>query len=134
MDGSPSVSEVYMRRDTAVSGAFLHRRKKPHIVPVATPALGRPDMPFLDFWSTSSALYESDEGFKDAATVVASFVRLFSALQERSRNGCVTPQIRLKNTRRATHTFISMPSAIVVSFMASEQGGVRLMRARVHLV
>jgi hypothetical protein len=30
--------------------------------------------------------------------------------------------------------FISMCSAIVVSFMTSEQGGARLMRARVHLV
>ena len=39
MDGSPSVSDVYLRRDTAVSGAFLQRRKKPHIVTVASPAL-----------------------------------------------------------------------------------------------
>ena len=56
------------------------------------------------------------------------------ALQKHSRNGCVTPQIHLRNTRGAIHTFICMRSAIVVSFMASEQGGVRLMRARVHLV
>ena len=34
---------------------------------------GRPDMTFLDFWSTSSALYGPDEGPKDAATVAASF-------------------------------------------------------------
>ena len=33
----------------------------------------RPDMPFLDVWSTSSALYASDEGLKDAGTVPASF-------------------------------------------------------------
>jgi hypothetical protein len=39
VDGSLSVSDVYLRRDTAVSGAFLHRRKKPHIVMVASPAL-----------------------------------------------------------------------------------------------
>ena len=39
VDGSPSVSEVYLRRDTAVSGAFLQRRKKPHIVPIASSAL-----------------------------------------------------------------------------------------------
>ena len=39
MDGSPSVSEVYMRRDTAVSEAFLQRRKKLHIVTVASHAL-----------------------------------------------------------------------------------------------
>ena len=30
-------------------------------------------MSFVDFWSTSSALYASDEGPKDAATVAASF-------------------------------------------------------------
>ena len=30
-------------------------------------------MTFLDFWSTSSALYAPDEGLKDAATVAASF-------------------------------------------------------------
>jgi hypothetical protein len=30
-------------------------------------------MTFLDFWSTSSALYGPDEGPKDAATVAASF-------------------------------------------------------------
>ena len=62
------------------------------------------------------------------------YVRLFSALQKRSKDGCVTPQIHLRNTQGAIHTFISMPSAIVVSLMASEQGGVSLMRARVHLV
>ena len=39
MDGSPSVSELYLMRDTAVSRAFLQRRKKPHIVMVASPAL-----------------------------------------------------------------------------------------------
>ena len=33
----------------------------------------RTDMTFLDFWSTSSALYAPDEGPKDAATVAASF-------------------------------------------------------------
>ena len=33
----------------------------------------RTDMTFLDFWSTSSALYEPDEGPKDADTVSASF-------------------------------------------------------------
>ena len=37
--GSWSVSEVYLMRDTAVSEAFLQRRKKPHIVPVASLAL-----------------------------------------------------------------------------------------------
>ena len=46
------------------------------------------------------------------------YVRPFSALQKRSRNGCVTPQIHIKNTRGAIHTFISTRSAIVVSFMA----------------
>ena len=55
-------------------------------------------------------------------------------LQKRSINGCVTHQIHLRNTRGAIQTFISMRLAIVVSFMAIEQGGVRLMRARVHLV
>jgi hypothetical protein len=54
--------------------------------------------------------------------------------QKRSRNGCVTPQIHLRNTRGAIHTFIYMRSAIVVSFMTSEQGGSRLMCARVRLV
>jgi hypothetical protein len=34
---------------------------------------GRPDMTFLDFWSTSSALYEGDEGPKDAGAAPASF-------------------------------------------------------------
>jgi hypothetical protein len=62
------------------------------------------------------------------------YVRRFSALQKRSRNGCVTPQIHLRNTRGAIQTFISMCSAIVVSFMTSAQCGARLMRARVHLV
>jgi hypothetical protein len=33
----------------------------------------RTDMTFLDFWSTSSALYEPAEGSKDAGTVPASF-------------------------------------------------------------
>ena len=33
----------------------------------------RTDMTFLDFWSTSSALYAPGEGPKDAATVAASF-------------------------------------------------------------
>ena len=33
----------------------------------------RPDMTFLDFWSTSSDLYGPDEGSKDADTVSASF-------------------------------------------------------------
>ena len=70
VDGSPSVSEVCMRRDTAVPGAFLQRRKTPHIVPVASPALaGLIIMPFLDFWYTCSALYGPDEGSKDADTV-----------------------------------------------------------------
>ena len=32
----------------------------------------RTDMTFLDFWSTSSALYEPDESSKDAGTVPAS--------------------------------------------------------------
>ena len=92
----------------------------------------RTDMTFLDFWSTSSALYEPDEGSKDAGTIsglpaqdsLPGLWEAFSALQKRSRNGCVTPQIHLRNTRGAVHTFISMRSAIVVSFMASEQGGV----------
>ena len=48
VDGSPSVSDVYLMPDTAflrfilpdtVSGAFLQRRKRPHIVMVASPAL-----------------------------------------------------------------------------------------------
>ena len=39
VDGSPSVSEVYLRCDTAISGAFLQRRKKPHKVMVASPAM-----------------------------------------------------------------------------------------------
>jgi hypothetical protein len=34
----------------------------------------RPDMTFLDFWSTSSALYEPDEGSKDAEAASASCV------------------------------------------------------------
>ena len=106
-------------------------------------------MTFPDFWSTSCALYESDEGLKDAGaaksqeksyqacqrrTRYRDYVRRFSALQKRSRNGCVTPQIPLRNTRGDIHTFISMCSAIVVSFMTSAQDGARLMRARVHLV
>ena len=33
----------------------------------------RTDMTFLDFWSTSSALYEVDEGLKDAGAAPASF-------------------------------------------------------------
>ena len=33
----------------------------------------RPDMPFLDVWSTSSALYASDEGSKYAEDAFASF-------------------------------------------------------------
>ena len=49
VDGSPSVSEVYMRRDTAVSGAFLQRRKKPHIVMVASLALAGLKPPFSTF-------------------------------------------------------------------------------------
>ena len=49
MDGSPSVSEVYLRRDTAVSGVFLQRRKKPHIVTVASPALADLICPFSTF-------------------------------------------------------------------------------------
>jgi hypothetical protein len=98
----------------------------------------RTDMTFLDFWSTSSALYAVDEGPKDVGaqrrTRYQDYVRRFSALQKRSRNGCVTPQIPIRNTRGDIHTFISMRSAIVVSFMTSAQGGARLMRARVHLV
>ena len=31
---------------------------------------GRFDMTFLDFWSTSSALYEVDEGLKDAGAAL----------------------------------------------------------------
>ena len=73
VDGSPSVSEVYLRRDTAVSGAFLQRRKTPHIVGRSESCAGRPDMPFLDFWPTSSALYGADEGLKDAEAASASF-------------------------------------------------------------
>jgi hypothetical protein len=34
-------------------------------------------MTFLDFWSTSSALYGPDEGLKYAGTVFASFKPLF---------------------------------------------------------
>jgi hypothetical protein len=102
----------------------------------------RTDMTFLDFWSTSSALYAPDEGPKDAGAYQAchrrtryqDYVRRFSALQKRSRNGCVTPQIPLRNTQGDIHTFISMYSAIVVSFMTGAQSGARLMRARVHLV
>ena len=67
MDVSSSVSEVYLRLYTAVSGAFSQLRKR---LPLASPGsescAGRPDMTFLDFWSTSSAFYESDEGLKDA--------------------------------------------------------------------
>ena len=70
-------------------------------------------MTFLDVWSTSSALYEVGEGLKDVGAL---------------------SQIHLRNTRGAIQTFISMCSAIVVSFMTSAQGGARLMRARVHLV
>ena len=39
MYDSPSVFEVYLMRDTAVSGAFLQRRKRPHIVMVASAAM-----------------------------------------------------------------------------------------------
>ena len=46
VDVSPSVSELYLRRDTAVSGAFLQRRKKPHIVQVASSALAGLKPPF----------------------------------------------------------------------------------------
>ena len=49
VDGSPSVFEVYFRRGTAVSGAFLLRRKKPHIVTVASPALAGLIYPFSTF-------------------------------------------------------------------------------------
>ena len=49
VDVSPSVSELYLRRDTAVSGAFLQRRKKPHIVPVASFALAGLKPPFSTF-------------------------------------------------------------------------------------
>ena len=76
MDGSSSVLEVYLRRDTVVSGAFLQRRKKPHIQSCShgsESCVGRHETSFLDFWSTSSALYASDEGPKDAGTVPASF-------------------------------------------------------------
>ena len=38
-----------MRRDTAVSRAFLKHRKKPHIVPVASPALAGLKPPFSTF-------------------------------------------------------------------------------------
>ena len=76
MDGSVSVSEVYVRRDTAVSGAFLQRRKKPHIVLVASSALAGLKPPFLDFWSTSSALYASDEGLKDADAASAGLATM----------------------------------------------------------
>jgi hypothetical protein len=34
-------------------------------------------------------------------------------LQKRSRNGCVAPQIHLRNTRGAIDTFIYMRSAIL---------------------
>ena len=63
MDGFPSVSEVYMRRDTAVSRAFVQRRKKP----------GGPEPPFLNLWPTSSAMYGADEGSKDVEAASASF-------------------------------------------------------------
>ena len=49
VDGSPSVSEVYLRRDTAVSGAFLQRRKKPHIVLVTSLAVAGLKPPFSTF-------------------------------------------------------------------------------------
>ena len=73
MDGSPSVSEVYMRRDTAVARAFLQRQKKASHSPGSESCAGEPETPFLDVWPTSSALYGSDEGLKDADTVSASF-------------------------------------------------------------
>ena len=48
-------------------------------------------MTFLDVWSTSSALYEPDEGSKDADTVSASFEPSFGPLRalevdQKSRN------------------------------------------------
>ena len=73
MDVSSSVSEGYLRRYTAVPGAFLQRRKNASHSPGSESCAGRPDMTFLDFWSISSALYGPDEGPKDAATVAASF-------------------------------------------------------------
>ena len=73
MDGSSSVSEVYLMRDTAVSGAFLQRRKKASHSHGSESCAGRPETSFLDFWSTSSALYEPDEGPKDAEDASASF-------------------------------------------------------------
>ena len=51
MDGSSSVSKVYLRRDTVVSEAFLQRRRTPHIhvVLVASPALAGLKLPFSIF-------------------------------------------------------------------------------------
>ena len=74
MDGSPSVSEVYLRRDTAVSAWSISAApKKASHSHGSVSYVGRHDMPILDFWSTSSALYAPDEGLKDAATVTTSF-------------------------------------------------------------
>ena len=73
MDGSPSVSKVYLRRETAVFGAFLQRRIKATHSHGSEFCAGRPETPFLDVWSTSSALYAPDEGLKDAEAASASF-------------------------------------------------------------
>jgi hypothetical protein len=56
VDGPSSVSEVYLKRDTAEASHS----------PGSESCAGRLDMTFLDFWSTSSDLYEPDEGSKDA--------------------------------------------------------------------
>ena len=46
VNGSPSVSKVYLMRDIAVSAAFLQRRRKPHIVTVASSAMAGLKPPF----------------------------------------------------------------------------------------
>ena len=73
MDGSSSVSDVYLRRETAVSGAFLQRREKGSHSHSSESGASKPETPFLDFWSTSSSFYGADEGPKDAEAASASF-------------------------------------------------------------
>ena len=63
--GSPRVTEPFLER-------FCSTEKASHSHGSES-CDGRPDMPFLDFRSTSSALYGADEGSKDADTVSASF-------------------------------------------------------------
>ena len=50
--------------DTAVASVFF----KTACTKIGGGSGRRPDMTFLDFWSTSSDLYEPDEGPKDAGT------------------------------------------------------------------